>query len=440
MNVRWPEFYEGAFLAGDTDRPPVSAVFVCFDDDSLGLRTGLAVHQHFLQTSATPTPVVVRMAEAGGLARLVAPNGDGTSAFANLAAFGLLDHTCTPEAILGGTHEVLARGLHEVYIQQQRALGRTSATNPSLVEWEQLPEALRESSRAEADGVFRHLAALGYTLTPMADWDAAFFRFSEAEISCLAEREHQRFLAERRSRGWRPTRGPKDIADRRSPALLPWAELPADERSKTCDTVRELPATLARAGFQIVRLAATGQEGTPSPSSRGEKSTSAGTDRRDLLARAIHERYRQNQQGIKAPDDPAIQPWETLAEPLRESNQQQADDIEATLRRIGCEMRPAAGRAPTPFVFTEEEVEIMAAGEHERWAAERRRAGWVSGPERDVAREITPYLDASYADLPEDVKEWDRKAVQAIPEVLAQAKFEVYRLGAGTAQVSRPCE
>jgi hypothetical protein len=135
-----------------------------------------------------------------------------------------------------------------------------------------------------------------------------------------------------------------------------------------------------------------------------------------------------------------MQPWEALAETLRESNRQQADDIDATLRRIGCGLRPVAGRAPAPFVFTDEEVEIMAAGEHERWAAERRRAGWVSGPERDVAREITPYLDASYADLPEDVKEWDRKAVQAIPEVLAQAKFEVYRLGAGAAQVSRPCE
>ena len=61
-------------------------------------------------------------------------------------------------------------------------------------------------------------------------------------------------------------------------------------------------------------------------------------------ARAIHERYRQNQQGIKPPDDPAMQPWETLAEHLRASNRQQADDIESTLQRIGCGVRPAAGQ------------------------------------------------------------------------------------------------
>ena len=133
MNVRWPEFYEGAFLAGSVARPPVTAVFVCFDDDSLRLRTGLAIHQR-RAWSAGPTPIVVRMAEAGGLARLIAPDGAGddhqTATSANLHAFGLLDHTCTPEAILGGTHEVLARGLHEVYVQQQEALGGTSVTNP----------------------------------------------------------------------------------------------------------------------------------------------------------------------------------------------------------------------------------------------------------------------------------------------------------------------
>ena len=71
----------------------------------------------------------------------------------------------------------------------------------------------------------------------------------------------------------------------------------------------------------------------------------------------------------------------------------------------------------------------MAGVAHEHWVAERRRAGWVSGPERDVARKITPYLDVSYADLPEAVKEWDRQAVRAIPEVLAAAGLEVYRLG-----------
>ncbi len=257
MDVRGPAFYEGGFLAGGADPLPVSAVFVCFDDDSLGLRTGLAAHQRLLHAAAGPTPVIVRMAEAGGLARLVdRENGDkGTPAFANLHAFPLLDRTCTPEAILGGTHELLARGLHEVYRRQQEALGQTVATNPSLVGWDALPEALRESNRSEADGIFHHLAALGYTLTPIADWDAAFFRFPEPEVERLAQMEHERWVDDMTRHGFRSTDGPKDMATKRHPALRPWGELPETERAKTRDNVRELPATLARTGFQIVRLA-----------------------------------------------------------------------------------------------------------------------------------------------------------------------------------------
>ena len=155
----------------------------------------------------------------------------------------------------------------------------------------------------------------------------------------------------------------------------------------------------------------------------------APADQRDILARAIHERYRQNQQGIKPPGDPAMQPWGDLAEHLRASNRQQADDIESTLQHIGCGVRPATGPTPALFIFTNEEVEAMAGVAHEHWMVERRRAGWSSGPERDVTRRITPYLDVSYADLPEAVKEWDRQAVRAIPEVLAAAGLEAYRLG-----------
>jgi hypothetical protein len=256
IDVHGPEFYEGAFLTGGADLPPLSAVFVCFDDDSLGLRTGLAVHQRLLHASIGPTPIVVRTAEAGGLARLVdLPGGDpGTPAFANLHTFPLLDRTCTPEAILGGTHEVLARGLHEVYRRQQAALGHTAATNPSLVAWEELPDALRESNRAEAGGIFRHLAALSYTLIPLADWDAAFFRFPEQEVERLAQMEHERWMEDMERRGFRRTDGPKDVAAKRHPALRPWSELPESERTKTCANMRELPATLAQAGFQIVRL------------------------------------------------------------------------------------------------------------------------------------------------------------------------------------------
>lgn len=428
MNVRSPEFQEGAFLAGGAGYPPVGVAYICLDDDSLGLRTGLAIHQRLLLSADGATQVVVRMAGAGGLARLVEPNGRGGAAFASLHAFGLLDRTCTPDAILGGTHEVLARGLHDVYLEQAQVLGHTEATNPSLVEWERLPEELRESNRAAADGIFGELAALRYTLVPLADWDAAAFLFSEADVEHLARSEHSRFVAERVSQGWRYAGAPKDLPSKHSPAITSWERLSEEERSKALATMRRLPLTLARAGFQIVPMPPS-ETAASDPPADGGKTMDARGAQLEVMARAIHERYRKNQQGVKPPDDPAMQPWEMLAEHLRESNRQQARDIESTLQRIGCAVRSAGEQGPAPWAFTEDEVEAMAVVAHDHWVEERRRAGWTPGPQRDVERRVTPYLDVAYADLPEDVKEWDRQAVRAIPEVLAAAGLEVVRQG-----------
>lgn len=162
---------------------------------------------------------------------------------------------------------------------------------------------------------------------------------------------------------------------------------------------------------------------------------------REVLGQAIHARFLANQKDRRSPDDLSMQPWETLREDLRESNRQQADDIGAKLHRIGYGMMPVAGREPAHVTFTDEEVEIMAEMEHARWMAERRLAGWVYGPVRDVGRKITPYL-VPYAELPrepQDVQEWDREPVRAIPDVLALAKFEAYRLGGGAGQAEDPC-
>jgi len=123
-------------------------------------------------------------------------------------------------------------------------------TRKSAYERNQEPD----DASGKPDGIFRYLAGLGYTLAPLADWGAAFFRFPQAEVERLAESEHDRFVAERMRQSWRYTSGPKDIQARLSPALRPWAELPKDEQRKNCVIMRELPASLARAGFQIIRL------------------------------------------------------------------------------------------------------------------------------------------------------------------------------------------
>lgn len=144
--------------------------------------------------------------------------------------------------------------------------------------------------------------------------------------------------------------------------------------------------------------------------------------RLEELAQAFHGRYLSDQRGRKPADDPAMQPWPALTEPLRESNRALARDVPRKLHLIGCDVSPCV---EPDFAFTPAEVETLAAAEHERWNAERRAGGWTLGP-RDAATKTTPYL-VPYADLPDDVKGYDREAVRAIPAVLERVGFGIRR-------------
>lgn len=146
----------------------------------------------------------------------------------------------------------------------------------------------------------------------------------------------------------------------------------------------------------------------------------------EQIARAIHARYRKNQKGRKPETDAAMRPWEELPDSLQGSNRDQAADIGTKLRAIGCGIAPAEGTRVV-VTFTPAEIERLAVLEYERWVAERRASGWTAGPVRDVERKITPHL-VPYEQLPEEIREYDREAVRAIPEVLAEAGLVLYRL------------
>lgn len=147
---------------------------------------------------------------------------------------------------------------------------------------------------------------------------------------------------------------------------------------------------------------------------------------RERLARAIHERYRASQRERKAGDDPALGEWDQLSDSLRESNRRQADHIPEKLARVGCGFAPALNGSSSFDGFTPQEIEHLSEMEHERFVAERRAAGWTDGP-RDPAAKRTPYL-VPWSSLEEQVREFDREAVRAIPSLMAEAGFEIYRL------------
>src|ERR1017187_10000635 len=154
-----------------------------------------------------------------------------------------------------------------------------------------------------------------------------------------------------------------------------------------------------------------------------------GEDAVEQFARKIHAAYVKMRQAEAGEDaarqeklkrDPAMRDWDDLPEDFRESNRQQADHIHIKLRALGLEAVEATDARPAVTEFTPAKIEVLAEMEHRRYLAERRMANWTFGPKKDEARRENPSM-IDWDKLTEEVKEYDRVAVRAIPKLLAGA-------------------
>lgn len=151
--------------------------------------------------------------------------------------------------------------------------------------------------------------------------------------------------------------------------------------------------------------------------------------RLEQLARAVHEEYVQSRlaEGHQATDDPALVDWDKLPETLKASNRSQARQMEQKLRTIDCALVPLHGHEALPFAFTDDEVELLAKMEHDRWCDERRASGWQYGSERDVQNRRTPYL-VPWAQLSEEIRDLDRETVVKLPQYAARSGQQIVRV------------
>ena len=249
VDIQVPEFERAEFLFDDQGRCDVTMVYVCLDDDSNALGAALMIRQ---QVRALEIPIVIRMTQDAGLATLLRGEEDKPEGFANLHAFGLFDHTCTPDLISRCTYEILARAIHEDYFRIERAKGHTPETNPSAVPWGELEETYKKSNRRAAEHIRVKLDAIGCDIAITTDWDTPRFEFTPEEVELLAQMEHERWVEEKLSDRWRynPT---KDLEKKTIPYLVPWDDLSETDKDKDRNQVRNLPAFLAKARFEIYR-------------------------------------------------------------------------------------------------------------------------------------------------------------------------------------------
>ncbi len=132
----------------------------------------------------------------------------------------------------------------------------------------------------------------------------------------------------------------------------------------------------------------------------------------DTLARAVHETYLAS----TTTPSPARAPWEALAERYRQSSRLAADHLEHKLNFAGYCSVPGsgAGEALTPAA-----IEKVAQAEHYRWCLTLRANGWRQDAVRSELLRTHPLL-VDWADLPESVREDNRRQAASLPAILAR--------------------
>ena len=151
----------------------------------------------------------------------------------------------------------------------------------------------------------------------------------------------------------------------------------------------------------------------------------------EVLARCFQELYRQKQTaaGMTEEQNPAIKPWAQLSEEFQESCRRQADHIGVKLAAVGCRIARLTEWDAESFQFTEQEIEILAKMEHERWMAERLLEGWRHGEPRDDTARVNPNL-LPWDQVSSATQAYNREAMKHLPVDLAAAGFQVTRITA----------
>lgn len=181
--------------------------------------------------------------------------------------------------------------------------------------------------------------------------------------------------------------------------VLPGSDDP-DRTQRALELAGRLPTLVARAGW------------TPHRTNVTQNLLSA--EELHRLAQLVHLNYGRVAEatGNATGSENARTPWDELSAFKKESNRAQAADVPAKLAALGLTWRRS--EAPVALVFDAEQIERLAELEHRRWEHHHIRNG------RAKHEWAIPW-----ADLPDNVKEYDRSAVRSMPPSLAELGVEI---------------
>ena len=248
LDIEDRDFITGGFLAAEDSALHLTSIYVCQEDDARALRCSLAL---LSVIENRRVQIAVCMRHEGGIASLLQTLNkvrDGQQ----LKVFQTIEFACAREIVLNARQDIVAKAIHRTYMDQHRVGMRGLKKKDYAVEWNYLPEEIKDSNRQQADHIPVKLRAIGCCAEPTGDPRGQAFQFTSEEVEILARMEHARWKAERLLSGW--VHAPTDDAQKRhSPYLIAWDELPAEAQEYNRQSVRDIPAFLAQIGLGIRR-------------------------------------------------------------------------------------------------------------------------------------------------------------------------------------------
>ena len=147
--------------------------------------------------------------------------------------------------------ESLAKEIHERYRNDQAELQKSDA--PEIRSWDELPEDIKYSNLSQARHIADKLRLIGCGIVSKNADAAKLVSFSPEETEYLSVVEHDRWMHERFSSGWKYG-GTKSAEEKESPYLVPWDQLSEDVKELDRNAVRNIIPLLDSVGLAVYRL------------------------------------------------------------------------------------------------------------------------------------------------------------------------------------------
>lgn len=168
--------------------------------------------------------------------------------------FECLDETISIDVVVNEALDVLARTLHNAYLNTQLANGATLRSNASLIPWSELPAHKKKANQhaaAHMDVKLRIANCIAMDLD--AKEPEAVFPPDDLMMELLAQLEHRRWMADKYLAGY--SYGEVRDEDRMlHPDLVPWEQLTEADKEKDRDNIRQIPHLLKLQEQKICRL------------------------------------------------------------------------------------------------------------------------------------------------------------------------------------------